>query len=366
MTHPSRSKHVSVVAVVVLPPPVTGMTLATKAFIETMRDRVQIDVINLSKGANPHPPMWRFIRSVNVIRACISLFVWRGDSAQRKFVYQAANSGLGLLYNLLVVIIAHLRGWHIIFHHHVYRYMTTHDRIMALVDKFMDSKGIHIVLSEKMRCDFINTYKPRAAVIVVNNGYAVARPERPGAISNGGKRFRLGHISNLCYDKGLDLVLETYREIVTLHNDVDLMLAGPLQDEKSRELIEAYRGSGMPGLIYLGPVYGTDKTSFYRDIDLLLFPSRYRNEAQPLVILEAMAHGLPVVALDIGCIGKTIGRAGYTINDEGKWIRESTKWILQLMRFPGELHRLGRHAMSRFSALQKLSNEQIEDLVSHL
>ncbi len=52
---------------------------------------------------------------------------------------------------------------------------------------------------------------------------------------------------------------------------------------------------------YRGPVYGAEKQKFFRDIHAKVFPTRSL-DAQPLVIMEAFAHGRPVVSFAKGCI----------------------------------------------------------------
>jgi glycosyltransferase involved in cell wall biosynthesis len=67
-------------------------------------------------------------------------------------------------------------------------------------------------------------------------------------------------------------------------------LAGPLYDESARRLVPL-SVQAIPGFEYRGPLYEAKKVAFYREIDVLLFPTRYRHEAEPLVIHEAMAEG---------------------------------------------------------------------------
>ena len=60
------------------------------------------------------------------------------------------------------------------------------------------------------------------------------------------------------------------------------------------------------GIEYVGPVFGNTKSQFLSSIDLLVFPTRYLNEAQPLIIYEAQAMGVVVSASERGCIAQMI------------------------------------------------------------
>ncbi|XCN43709.1 hypothetical protein DSM117340_03012 [Lentibacter algarum] len=49
---------------------------------------------------------------------------------------------------------------------------------------------------------------------------------------------------------------------------------------------------------YFGPVYGDDRLPAWKPIDVILFPSTYATEAQPLVIIEAMSMGIIPIVYD--------------------------------------------------------------------
>jgi glycosyltransferase involved in cell wall biosynthesis len=53
------------------------------------------------------------------------------------------------------------------------------------------------------------------------------------------------------------------------------------------------------------------KADLLAKADLFLFPTRYANEAQPLVVLEAMAAGVGIITTDIGTLSEII-RKGET------------------------------------------------------
>lgn len=103
-------------------------------------------------------------------------------------------------------------------------------------------------------------------------------------------------------------------------------------------------------IIMLG--WRKDATGLLPDMDMLLLPSL--TEGTPMVILEAMAAGVPVIASDVGGIGEIIedSRTGLLIKprDPGA-IVESVKALLDDR---GLAERISRNAASevesRFSA----------------
>ena len=64
---------------------------------------------------------------------------------------------------------------------------------------------------------------------------------------------------------------------------------------------------------YLGFV--SDMDCVYRECNVLLFPSTYR-EGVPRVILEAVKHGFTIVTRDMPGCKKTINGNGYLIREE--------------------------------------------------
>jgi len=82
---------------------------------------------------------------------------------------------------------------------------------------------------------------------------------------------------------------------------------------------------------------------------VLVFPSTYAYEAQPLTILEAMAVGTPVVAFDVGGIKDIVsdGVTGlvYAPND----VEGMKEGVLRLLEDEELLHGLSREASERFS-----------------
>ena len=109
-----------------------------------------------------------------------------------------------------------------------------------------------------------------------------------------------------------------------------------------------------------------DMPAIYHDLDALVSCSH--SEAMPLVVMEAMASGLPVVATRVGGVPEVVeqGETGWLI---GPGEFQGVAWALgHIFLRPGEAARLGANArqrvVDRFSLLE--STVQTERLLAQL
>ncbi len=107
----------------------------------------------------------------------------------------------------------------------------------------------------------------------------------------------LGYVGRFTQLKGVDLLADAFRELVSTVPHVRLLMVGSGEEEGAlrtslvKELAE--------GLVHIEP--GVDHhclPDWYRGMDCLVMPSRYENFSN--AILEAMACGIPFLASDIG------------------------------------------------------------------
>jgi glycosyltransferase involved in cell wall biosynthesis len=103
--------------------------------------------------------------------------------------------------------------------------------------------------------------------------------------------FRFGFVGRLTDQKGLDLLLEALLECQDIPWSLTVSGEGP-----AASLEGAARYAPIANrVIWVG---GRDASETFAEIDLLIVPSR--NEAYPLVLLEAMVAGVPILTTDVG------------------------------------------------------------------
>ena len=94
--------------------------------------------------------------------------------------------------------------------------------------------------------------------------------------------------------------------MVLRFSNIRLNIIGGFRDENSKVKFENFvRSSKLANFIkFWGPKYDWEKHQIISNCDILIHPSF--NDAFPLVILEAMQHGLAIIASDQGAIPEII------------------------------------------------------------
>src|SRR5262249_14205351 len=109
----------------------------------------------------------------------------------------------------------------------------------------------------------------------------------------------------------------------------------------------------------LGPVYGDAKSQLFAGADLFVLPTYYGHEALPLVVIEAMMHGLAVVTTKIGALPEIVSdQANGALVEPGNV--EQLAWALEkLLRHPDLRARYGRAARQKYEA--ELTAQRFEE-----
>lgn len=143
------------------------------------------------------------------------------------------------------------------------------------------------------------------------DAWVPASREQPSAgIQDIPRPFRVGFIGRISAEKGpLDFVAAAAK-IVAAHPSCKFLVAGegPLEGQmrekvRQNKLEECFT--------FLGPLMQSQLIDVYRELDLLLLPSY--TEGLPMVVLEAFAMAIPVVATQVGGVAEVIshGINGY-------------------------------------------------------
>jgi glycosyltransferase involved in cell wall biosynthesis len=285
-----------------LPPPVTGMSVASLAALEGMSPSWDIKVVNLSKQS---------LRSGNatIVRAreIIGIACDVASSARKAdrgyITLSQSTAGnlkdlmlLGLFGQLRRRTIAHLHGG-------PGMRAVLGGRFAKLNRKILGSLAGIVILGERHRDIFAALDVP---IHVVPN-YADPDLFLPVAdvmakhLTNG--PLRVLALANFVHGKGQRELLDAWRLLeprLRSRTMIDFAGAFESRGDERRFLADI---EGLNGVTFHGIVGGEAKKKLLWDSHILSIPSYHRyGEGQPLSILEAYAAGLAVVATDHGGI----------------------------------------------------------------
>ncbi|MCK9925045.1 glycosyltransferase family 4 protein [Frankia sp. AgPm24] len=185
-----------------------------------------------------------------------------------------------------------------------------------------------IALSDKVALDMAREYAiPIERVLVMSNGVApeffadqpdaapepTRTPEPTGATGatgataiagTPGRPLRLLFVGRLTRQKNVPRLLEA---LGSVRAPVELVVVG---DGEDRETLEAQVTQlGLRNARLVGPETGDALARWHRWADVFVLSSDIEG-GLPLVVLEAMAGGLPIIATDVAGVSDTFGDAG--------------------------------------------------------
>jgi glycosyltransferase involved in cell wall biosynthesis len=201
-------------------------------------------------------------------------------------------------------------------------------------------------------------------VVVISNATNIDLPVDEPQVRMGLKT--IGFISHLSRSKGVLEFLDIAERVCRKCPDVRAVVAGTMEEPTLQSIIdERLRGSS--SIVYLGPVYGELRSRFYAEIDVFVFPTRYANEAEPMVINEALAHGVAVVARGRGCIESVVTVGGGVVIREGAdFAAEAEALLLEWYQEPSILSSTSLSALANSAHTRATHDARVGALIQEL
>jgi glycosyltransferase involved in cell wall biosynthesis len=354
----------SMVMVGAFPPPLHGMAAVNAAVHDGISaagvSPVVIDIAapNLNRSLRA-----RFGRLPRVLFGLVRLACLRG--ARRGTYYMSVSGGWGQLYELAFVLVARLHRNRVFLHHHAYAYLNRRSILTAALLRLAGTKALHIALSPGMAARLNSLYRVERVVAISN---AVFLPPQTYSLSSPPRRrlCTLGFLSNIAPEKGVFEFLDLAADIREAGLPVRAKLAGLFQDAETERRVRE-RLPSLPNVEYIGPQYGEAKEAFFASIDVLVFPTRYANEAEPLTLHEAMGRGVPVIAYDRGAINEMICRdCGKVIDQTAPFVPAALAVIETWLADPDAFEGISLAATRQFVKLQRENMARWQDVLGEL
>lgn len=319
-------------------PPVHGLSLAIDRLSDILESQGPIVRIRTVPRRRLPRYVHHFSRLFLVSRAALQLVRRRRQSAA---VVLSVDAGSGMLYCILLVLTARLLGYRTTLDHHSHLYVTRYSGLMAALVVAAGRSSTHLFKCELVLAKFRRLYSLRSHAEVLGVAYAADAPFSALRATGDPRPLVLGHLSNLSVEKGLAEVVDVARKAKQIGLASNFVLAGPVSSKHEQALVnDASLGDYAD---YRGPVFGDRKEEFFRDIDVFLFPSRYRNELSPLVVWESLLRGIPIIAFEVGCLTHAAAGEGSLVLDPGgPFLEPALKQLRVWMEDPDALRQAGQ------------------------
>ena len=356
--------RVRVISLGPFPPPIHGLSVTNQVVTTSLESQADVVVVNTAVpnrvGISHH--IARIARHISGLR---TLFTHRGRS-QYCSLYLTCPGGLSLWYLLPISLAARVLGYRIVVHHNSYRFINEPAPSMRLFVRALGPRSRHVLLSPRMREEFEAIYKPSQRSLICSNAAFVddLAVEETGDIQPH-QRFRIGYLGTISEDKGLLVQRDVLEQARRAGIEAELWLAGRPITQRDRDLLNEVLAE-CRDVKHFGEVVGQEKVRFLGALDAFVFPTRYRLEAEPLVIHEAMRAGVPVAVFDRGGIRDQVRTAGLVVPPEADFPAVAIPFLLKLAN-NAEFARLARDAArAQFDEAKAAGREQRRRLLQEL
>ena len=339
------------------PPPYNGMSVLTENLLKSNLGK-QFEIILLDTAdrrglTNVGRFDWHNL--LLALRHGLS-FSWLLISKRPDVVYVCvAQNTPGYLRDCFFLVPSRLLGRRVVLHLHGSAFRSFYLRSPALLRMLIrwtlaDVRRV-VVLGESLRGVFTGLV-PEDRIVVVSNGIEavplVAGGATLSAVRSDGYR-QVVYLGTLMKAKGFMEVLRSVPLVLREEPQAHFVLAGELcYPEEIREAQDFISRNRLQDFVRMpGVVVGDEKARLLNEADMFVFPP-ITPEGQPLVILEAMSAGLPIIATPQGAIPETIvdGENGFLV-PAGDPAAIADK-ILLLLRNEDLRCRMGQASRDRF------------------
>lgn len=305
-----------------LPPPVHGAAMMGKYIHDSklINESFCCRYINLTTakslqdiGKGGIGKLWKFVCLFGkVIKAVISF--------KPRLVYVTPNAcGRAFYKDFVIVQLLKLMRCKVVLHYHNKGVTTRQDRLLD--DWFYRQffKGVKVILLAEALYKDVEKYVDRKDVFICPNGIPESLTENP-SVERHNRVPHLLFLSNLLESKGVLVLLDACKILKDKgYSFVCDFVGGETAEIDARRFAEEVEARGLNKLaIYQGRKYGEEKEIFWQNADIFVFPTYYHNECFPLVLLEAMQHGVACISTNEGGILDIIedGKTGFIVEKQ--------------------------------------------------
>ncbi len=228
--------------------------------------------------------------------------------------FELAPTGFAFLRDSFYVLVLKLFGKKIIFQIHARGINEkSKNKFWGEYYKFIFKRTKMILLSGLLYSE-VEKVVPKSNIYILPNGIKDVLDEKKFddilIYRKKSKKPTMLFLSNMIEDKGALDVLKICNELNKKNLNFECLFVGPWQnnefEKKWKNLLKEYKLEKK--CKYVGAKYKKEKEDILKKTNFLVFPTKYKNESFPLVILEAFMFGIPVFAYNNGAIREMVSK----------------------------------------------------------
>jgi glycosyltransferase involved in cell wall biosynthesis len=318
-----------ILSIVALPPPHNGVAIANHILFDSamVKNKYELKIVRLRKNVLNLGGAFSIITSIRdsivILKTLINLL--RDKPAAVYFTI--AQTRLGIARDICLMLLSKLLGAMCVVHLHGGYFRNYYERHLNAIEKKLVRKAISlvdgvIVLDASLGWIFQGLVPPEKIFVLANGApevFTEAEIRQATARRQRSAKLRVTYLSNFMPGKGFDTFLEAAAILNQTGSRGDFLfnLAGAAPDEETAQQIKCLvrRHRLEDSVLVLGKVLDKTKWDLLLDSDIFVFPTAYLYEGQPLVIIEALAAGLPIISSQKGSIPSMVrdGKNGFIV-----------------------------------------------------
>ncbi|MEK6916592.1 MAG: glycosyltransferase [Nanoarchaeota archaeon] len=165
-------------------------------------------------------------------------------------------------------------------------------RILSITNVFYNKHDLVIAPSERIKKDLVK-HKLKSKVIVISNGIEIKKFKKKNKYNKFPKFLQIGRVG---FEKKIDIVIDAMSILIKKYPKAKLTIVGdgPAMETLKKQVSKLNLEKNVE---FTGFVPRNKIAKIYRNHDVFITASEM--ETQGLVLLEAMASGLPVIGVNV-------------------------------------------------------------------
>lgn len=335
------------------PPPVHGQAVATQAVIEGDWAGADVQFVRISFSDSIGDVGLFKLRKLGVLLNVIQQ-VREITSNKKEYTLYYTPSIPGLFQLIRdCIILTSVRSQFTKIVHHFHSgggsEFLEKNFLLRFLGRFTFRRSDQIILISKSETRLASILSSEKFTFIKNG---VSEPEMPKNDAENAGPFQIVYLGNLIESKGIIEIIETARILrdELRAPDFKIVLCGQWVSENEKaefdRLIQKYSLASYFSLS--GEVHGDDKWKILQASNVFFFPSHYERENCPLVILEALAVGLPILSTNWRGIPEIVEDG---VNGWLRDIKSPNQYadcLFEVMREPEKLEEIAVASRKRF------------------